>query len=78
MNAAPLCRNDHVRYLTMFSIVKASVPGQSVTLMMIFIVKRGQMLSHLSGGFKGILTMIFIVKARMWKGPDVFNDENHR
>ncbi|MBP1992116.1 hypothetical protein [Paenibacillus eucommiae] len=33
-------------HLTMFFIVKVSVPGQSVTLMMIFIVKRGRMASR--------------------------------
>ncbi|MBP1996868.1 hypothetical protein [Paenibacillus eucommiae] len=41
-----LLRNDHVLDLTMFFIVKSSVPGQFVTLTMIFIVKRGRMASQ--------------------------------
>ncbi|MBP1991834.1 hypothetical protein J2Z66_003441 [Paenibacillus eucommiae] len=56
-----------VRHLTMFFIVKIRIPGQSVTLMMIFIVKRGRMVSQ--GG---------IVKVWMWGGLYAFNDEKHR
>ncbi|MBP1996999.1 hypothetical protein [Paenibacillus eucommiae] len=41
-----------VLHLTMFFIVKTSVPGQTVTLMMIFIAKRGHMASL--GGKKGL------------------------
>ncbi|MBP1990330.1 hypothetical protein J2Z66_001928 [Paenibacillus eucommiae] len=44
--------NERVLHLTMFFIVKTSVPDQSVTLMMIFIVKRGHMASL--GGKKGL------------------------
>ncbi|MBP1988472.1 hypothetical protein [Paenibacillus eucommiae] len=41
-----LRRNERVLHLTMIFIVKASVPGQAVTLAMIFIVKIGQMASQ--------------------------------
>ncbi|MBP1991698.1 hypothetical protein J2Z66_003305 [Paenibacillus eucommiae] len=40
--AARLPRMKHVLDLTMFLIVKVRIPGQSVTLMMFFIAKRGR------------------------------------
>ncbi|MBP1994304.1 hypothetical protein [Paenibacillus eucommiae] len=46
VSSSPPSAEMSVLHLTMIFIVKVSVPGQSVTLTMFFIIKRGRMASQ--------------------------------